>query len=307
MRRTRARTVTDAEAVLERAGSSDKVNIPTDLLRTFVAIHELGSFTKAAHLFDLTQPAVSAHMKKLESLIGADLIEKNVAGVHLTLQGEEVLKYARRILSINDQIVNSGIPQRAAPVVRLGIPNLFAAAKLRPLSVECRAKAGNSRVQLSCDNSQALLRSVRSGYLDLACVMSDDQEIESAVRAWSEELVWARAADLLLESDGVVPIVSSPNMLLPDRLAIEALHRADRPYEIAFTAFDTLVRRAAAIAGLGCLALPRQVVPDELVIEQPGILPVLPNVTLGIVAREDFDTDDLMPLIDSVEQVLSTA
>jgi DNA-binding transcriptional LysR family regulator len=96
-------------------------------------------------------------------------------------------------------------------------------------------------------------------------------------------------------------------MLLPDRLAIEALDRADKPYEIAFTAFDTLVRRAAAIAGLGCLALPRQVVPDELVIEQPGILPQLPNVTVGILARENLATDDLMPFIASVEQVLSGA
>src|SRR5215813_3536212 len=83
-------------------------NIPTDLLRTFVAVYELGSFTKAAHLFELTQPAVSAHMKKLEMLIGADLIEKNVSGVNLTERGVEVLKYARRILSINDQIVSSG-------------------------------------------------------------------------------------------------------------------------------------------------------------------------------------------------------
>ena len=66
-------------------GPSDKINIPTDLLRTFVAIYQLGSFTKAAHLFELTQPAVSAHMRKLESLIGADLIERNVAGVNLTV------------------------------------------------------------------------------------------------------------------------------------------------------------------------------------------------------------------------------
>src|SRR3954447_16251467 len=84
---------------------NEKGNVPTDLLRTFVAICELGSFTKAAHLFDLTQPAVSAHMRRLESIIGADLIEKSLAGVSLTDTGTEVLRHARRILSINDQIV----------------------------------------------------------------------------------------------------------------------------------------------------------------------------------------------------------
>src|SRR5215472_2704472 len=125
MRRARPRqadTVPEPEPPGKIAGPSDRINIPTDLLRTFVAVFELGSFTKAAHLFELTQPAVSAHMKKLESLIGADLIEKNVAGVNLTARGEEVLKYARRILSINDQIVNTAV--RTLPVIRLGIPNI---------------------------------------------------------------------------------------------------------------------------------------------------------------------------------------
>src|SRR5580700_6685351 len=137
-------------------GPSDKINIPTDLLRTFVAIYQLGSFTKAAHLFELTQPAVSAHMKKLESLIGTDLIERNVAGVNLTACGEEVLKYARRILLINDQIVSSASVQRTLPIVRLGIPNIFAAFKLRRILAECPGTVGESRLQICCDHSPGL-------------------------------------------------------------------------------------------------------------------------------------------------------
>src|SRR5713226_9467011 len=151
MRRTRPRqngnaTDTDSDPEREKiVGPSDKINIPTDLLRTFVAIYQLGSFTRAAHLFELTQPAVSAHMKKLESLIGADLIERNVAGVNLTARGEEVLKYARRILSINDQIVGSASVQRTLPIVRLGLPNIFASLKLKRILTEGPATIGESR------------------------------------------------------------------------------------------------------------------------------------------------------------------
>src|SRR5215471_3023746 len=106
MRKSRQRNgdVIESEAMSE-SSPTGITNIPTDLLRTFVAICELGSFTKAAHLFDLTQPAVSAHMRRLETMIGADLIEKSLAGVTLTDTGAEVLRHARRILSINDQIV----------------------------------------------------------------------------------------------------------------------------------------------------------------------------------------------------------
>src|SRR6202162_2757167 len=195
MRKTRPRQggkVAAAEPAREKSagpkimGPSDKINIPTDLLRTFVAIYQLGSFTKAAHLFELTQPAVSAHMKKLESLIGADLIERNVAGVNLTACGEEVLKYARRILLINDRIVSSASQQRALPVVRLGIPNIFAAVKLKRILTECPATVGESRLQVCCDHSPGLLRSIRSGYLDIALVLSDEEEVKDPLRSWSE-------------------------------------------------------------------------------------------------------------------------
>jgi DNA-binding transcriptional LysR family regulator len=307
MRKTRARAganqpETGSEKVV---GPSDKVNIPTDLLRTFVAIYQLGSFTKAAHLFELTQPAVSAHMKKLEQLIGADLIERNVAGVNLTACGEQVLKYARRILLINDQIVSSASQQRTLPVVRLGIPNIFAAFKLRPILADAPGTIGDSRLQICCDHSASLLRSIRSGYLDLAFVMTDEEEgSNNPLRSWPVELVWTRAPDFAYEEGGPVPLVSSPNVLLPDRIAIDALEQVGQPYEIVFTAFDSLARRSGAMAGIGYLPLPRVLVPEGLVIEEGGILPPLSPVTIDIIAREELDTASLNPLIDSVERIL---
>ena len=288
-------------------GPSDKINIPTDLLRTFVAIYQLGSFTKAAHLFELTQPAVSAHMKKLESLIGTDLIERNLAGVNLTARGEEVLKYARRILSINDQIVSSAGQQRMLPVIRLGIPNIFAAFKLKRILTECPGTVGNSRLQVCCDYSPGLLRSIRSGYLDLAILMSDEAEVGNPLRSWSEDLVWVRAPDFVFDPDRAVPLVSSPNVLLPDRIAMDTLEQANQPYEIVFTAFDSLARRAGAMAALGYLPLPRPLVPDGLVIERPGMLPALPPVTIGIIARDELDTANLTPLIDRAVDILKSA
>ena len=70
MRRSRPRLAASGHekenASKEATPAIDKVNIPTDLLRTFIAIHELGSFTKTAQLLELTQPAVSAQMKRLE-------------------------------------------------------------------------------------------------------------------------------------------------------------------------------------------------------------------------------------------------
>jgi DNA-binding transcriptional LysR family regulator len=288
--------------------SPGRTNIPTDLLRTFVAICELGSFTKTANLLDLTQPAVSAHMRRLESMIGADLITKSLTGVVLTECGTEVLRHARRMLAINDQIVSgSGSGTEAQPqVVRVGIPNIHAPAVLGGIVREGKAFSSQYRLQVRCDHSHGLLRSVRSGYLELAATQfMNEGDQAGALSRWMEDLVWVKARGFVLKPDQPVPLVSSPNLLLPDRLSMAALETANRPYEIVFTAFDTLARRAAAAAGLGYFAIPRSAVADTLVIEAPGVLPDLPQIHMGIVARDDLDTSDLEPLIRKIAELFS--
>jgi len=286
-----------------------RINIPTDLLRTFVAICELGSFTKTANLLDLTQPAVSAHMRRLESMIGADLIAKSLTGVVLTECGTEVLRHARRMLAINDQIVNGSSGVEAEPqVIRVGIPNISAPNVLADIVREGATIGGQYRLQVCCDHSHGLLRSVRAGYLELAVTQFvNDNEPANALVRWAEDLVWVKAPDFVLNPDVPVPLVSSPNLLLPDRLGMAALEAVNRPYEIVFTAFDTLARRAAAEAGLGYFAIPRSAVAETLVIEAPGLLPDLPQINMGIVARDDLDTTALAPLIARIESFFKSS
>jgi len=312
MRKPRMRKGTGASASDEQiehaASATDRTSIPTDLLRTFVAICELGSFTKAAHMFGLTQPAVSSHMRRLESMIGADLLQKSLAGVTLTDSGAEVLRYARRILSINDQIVSSVGLQPILQLIRIGIPNLYAPSKLARIISECGRAADPSRIQVRCDHSSGLLRGVRAGYLDLVFALGSEEDMKDALTMWPEPVVWVRAPDFVLQADGLVPLVSSPNLLPPDRIAMAALEKANRRYEVVFTAFDTLARRAAAEAGLGYFPIPQEpaIGMEPLVIEKPGVLPDLGHVVMGIVAREDLDTKSLAPLIATFKAVLTT-
>jgi DNA-binding transcriptional LysR family regulator len=135
--------------------------------------------------------------------------------------------------------------------------------------------------------------------------MGNDEAMKGALTTWPGRLVWVRAAQFVLSGE-TVPLVSSPNLLYPDRMAMEVLDKANRPYEIVFTSFDTSARRAAAEAGLGYFALPSIAVLEPLVIEKPGVLPDLPGVTMGIVAREDLDIEPLAPLIASMHAVLTS-
>mgnify|MGYP000483429928 CR=1 FL=1 len=59
-------------------------NIPTDLLRTLIAVVDLRSFTKAAASLGITQPAVSAQIKRLQFLLGGELFDRSAQGIILS-------------------------------------------------------------------------------------------------------------------------------------------------------------------------------------------------------------------------------
>jgi DNA-binding transcriptional LysR family regulator len=105
-------------------------NIPTDLLRTLVAVVDLRSFTKAAASLGVTQPAVSSQIKRLQFLLAGDIFDRSSQGVTLTPHGELVVSYARRLLSINDQIVHIGAEPRSELVIRVGTSSDYVSSVL---------------------------------------------------------------------------------------------------------------------------------------------------------------------------------
>ncbi len=135
----------------------DTLNIPIELLRSFVAIQESGSFTKAADLLNLTQPAISAQVKRLQQLVGGEVFTRTGFGVSLTEKGEVVSRYARRILAMNDQILYLAGTNSSVPTFRVGIPSVFAASMLsrvdRGMPGHRRMRAASSLRATSPSNS----------------------------------------------------------------------------------------------------------------------------------------------------------
>ena len=72
--------------------------------QTFLAVSETLSFTAAAQKLGLTQPAVSTHIRSLEEELGVTLINRDKRALNLTYQGEILVKYAKRMQSIEDNL-----------------------------------------------------------------------------------------------------------------------------------------------------------------------------------------------------------
>ena len=283
---------------------SIKTNVPTDLLRTLVTVCEFRSFTKAAQLLQLTQPAVIQQIRKLEIIIGSEIIDRRLSGINLTESGLEILKSAQRLLSINDQIIFESGDDLGLQIIRLGVPNLFARSVLPKIVAEIRSMAPHTQLQICCDNSPNVLRMLRLGYLDVAFAYGDANDMADAMGSWVEDIGWVRASTLSVPPDDPVPLISSPNVLRVDQIATEALKRSNRRYQIVFSAVDFGARFAAVAAGLGYMPLTRRLVPPHLVIDKQA-LPPLGDFMVGIFVREEFKVRGLRSLIEALHAAAS--
>jgi DNA-binding transcriptional LysR family regulator len=132
----------------QRGANSAMMNIPTDLLRTLISVVDLHSFTKAAKSLGVTQPAVSAQIKRLQFLLGYDVFDKRTPGVSLTPRGQVVVDQARRLLSINDEILKITGSRPGAKMMRVGIPGDYSGSRIPVTLARFRLRwpaAGRSR------------------------------------------------------------------------------------------------------------------------------------------------------------------
>ncbi len=278
-------------------------NIPIELLRSFVVIQESGSFTKAADALNLTQPAISAQIKRLQQLIGGEVFVRSGFGISLSEKGEIVSRYARRILAMNDQILSLSGTAAVAQSIRIGIPNVYAPSLLPEMIVACHTAADGARLQFSCDASADLARNLLSGYLDIAFLSLDEAGSAVQVGHRPELMCWVCAPDFSTSPGVPIPLQSWPHGI-SDRLAIDALENAGLAYSIVFTASDFSAHLAALRSGLGYVVLPQRLVPSDLRIAREHFLPALPLQGMGLYLNSEKDNRQLRDIAARMAEVL---
>ena len=280
-------------------------NIPTELLRTLVAVVDLRSFTKAAQSLGVTQPAVSAQIKRLQVLLGSDLLDKSAPGVALTSAGHLVVNYARRLLSINDQILDLAGQRLASQTVRIGATGDFTAAAIAAGLSSMRRLRPDLRYSVCSDHLDPLLRSMREGDLDLVVWVSPTAPTLETRHYWTEELVWVRSPATHVPAEGPVPLVSYGEQCLFTRSAISVIGNAGRECDLSFVGSSIAGLEAAVAAGFGVTPLPRNSAKLQgAEVWEDAPLPKLPNIFCGIYVREGADADDREQIANAIAAVL---
>jgi DNA-binding transcriptional LysR family regulator len=281
------------------------INIPTELLRTLVAVVDLRSFTRAANSFGVTQPAVSAQIKRLQTLLDCELLDKSAPGVSLTHSGELVVNYARRMLSINDQIVDLSAPRLGSRTLRIGMPGDFLTPVLPRLLTEIRTRFPDIRLSLRTDLFDAMSRDLRQGDLHLLVGLSESGVDLDVRHQWPEHMVWVRSPSFTLDPDAPVPLVTLGEGWALHRSAVAALSRAQRSFEVVFIGQSKASIVEAVRFGMGVAAISarRTDIPGIAVWENPPLPPIAP-LYCGIYLSESADRQQLEELADTIYDVI---
>jgi DNA-binding transcriptional LysR family regulator len=269
----------------------------TVLLRTFAAICDFGSFTKAAREVNLTQSAVSLHIKRLEDQVGSQLIERSTHGICLTERGEVFLSYARRILALNREAAHRLRNDRAS-VIRVGAPEYFDLRALFAVLGQFATRFPATQHQLEfglCPDISALLD---AGELDIAIVSSEIGE-GNGVSLRRERRIWAACETLQLDPEKPVPLALYPARFSWRQLTLDQLDLAGRTWAVVLQSTGPAGILAALHAGLAVSVLPEYGLPATLrALGSAEALPALPD--FEFVLRQRRGCRAAEPLADMI-------
>lgn len=259
----------------------------TALLRSFVAVAETGSLTRAAERLMIAQPTISLQIKRLEEQLGHRLLDRSPRHLRLTAEGETLLSFARRILALSDEAVAQLTQPDVEGLVRLGTPEDFATTHLS--GVLARFAQGHPRVALevTTDLTLNLLERFHAGEFDVVLIKREPAGPVAGMRVWREALVWAAARDDAFAGDAALPLVVSPHPCVYRKRAMQALDQAGRAWRVAYTSTSLAGAQAAVRAGLGVTVLPKDMVPaDFFIIDTAQGAPDLRDTEIAMMTAE---------------------
>lgn len=257
-----------------------------DVLRSFVAIAETGSFTAAANLVFRTPSAVSMQIKKLEDILGRPLFVRDSRSVSLTGDGEMLLGYARRLLAINQEVVSKFIAPDIAGEVRLGAPDDVSERFLPDMLRRFSQSHPGVTVNVIVENTNYLIERVARGGVDLALVTcgihTQDRDVEIVLR---EPLVWASLKGGCAALRDPLPVSVWQEGCTWRQAAVKGLEKTGRNYRIAFQSAYISGQKAAILADLAVAPLPASAINDPIVAADG--LPPLGNYALGLIVANN--------------------
>ena len=279
--------------------------LDTDQLRSFLAIVDTGSFTRASQRVNKTQSAVSMHMRRLEEQLGRALFVKHGRGVRLSQDGETLVDFARQMLRLEAGALAAISDKALAGRVTLGMPDDYAEWLLPNIVKQFSRLHPLAELSLICDTSNVLVERVGAREIDLAVVTSSLAGNAPFEPVLEEPLVWVGSK------------LSSPHERRPLPLALDGptctwrihalatLEGAGIPYRMLLVSRSRAAIAPVVEAGLAVTVLPLGSVGDAYRVLGPadGLPPLVRPTRIGIVRSPAVPTREARALADVIRSL----
>ncbi len=270
--------------------------LDSDQLRTFVAIVDAGSFTRAADVVHKTQSAVSMQIKRLEERLGRNLFERDGRSPKLTEDGERLLDYARRLVRLNLECVASFTDADLKGRVRLGVPDDYADRYLPEILARFARSNPHAEVTVVCEPTPELMQRIHAGDLDLAIITHVERHGPAEI-VRVEQLLWVTSARHGVHEETPIPLALGRPTCSWRQSATDALERIGRPFRVLYASWNSTAVAAAVTAGLAVAVLPESAVrPGMRVLGAADGMPALPTCRIGLVRP----IGEVSPLTDAL-------
>jgi len=265
-------------------------NLDMDVLRTFAAGMDLGSFAKAAERLGRSTSAVSAQLKKLEEQAGVPIFRKSGRGLALTEAGESMLSYARRLLDLNDEAVGALRQVELEGWVRLGMQEDFGETILPAVLARFRRAHPKVRIEARIARNAALVDAVTTGKIDLALAWELRPGTTGGRLLATVPMVWVAGgtAQIPVVRDEPLEMAALDLPCIIRATATAALDQAGISWRMAFVSPSLAGFWAAVAAGLGVGVRTPAGLPANVRALAPGEagLPALPPLHLALYHAE---------------------
>ncbi len=280
-------------------------NLDVSLLRAFVAVVDSGGMTAASGVLNLTQAAVSQQIKRLEEMVGEELVTRERRGMKLTNAGERLFGRAKRLLALNDEIWAEMTTPVYEGEVKLGIPSDIVNAYL-PAFLKGFAQAyPKVQVSLRCTSSFELLDLLQAGKIDLTLTT----ELECGPDGENlivDRLVWVGARGGEAQWQRPLPVsigCADCAFRAPIR---EVLQKAGIEWRSTSEVTNAEAQVATTAADIAVMATLSSTVPSGLeVLGKESGLPSLPPFSVNLYLPKNGGSHVAQELARHIRQALS--
>jgi len=279
-------------------------NLSLDSLRTLVLTQDLGSFGRAAERLLRSPSAISLQMKRLQEEVGVPLFQKQGRKTLLTEQGEIALRYARRVLELNDEMIDTLRGSSLAGVVRIGFGQDFMSNVLPMVIARFNALYPLVKLEVTVDVGQMLLQAIDSGDLDLALTLGGAQK-KTAQLLSELPLHWIASPGFRDRIRQPLPLALFSPPCGCQTPGLEALEKAGRTWRVAMTSPSLTGLWAAVSAGLGLTTRADLGLPPDVQTIDLG-LPPLGNIPITLHRRRGLRAPNAMRFAEITEELVAT-